>query len=67
LIQVILNGCPSARLQNHGLYARLQKTILNQAQIINLVVEYIRARYAPEKPPWRDVELQVEKAISRSK
>ena len=65
LIQVILNGCPSPVSKTMGFMPAF-KDNLNQAQIINLV-EYIRARYAPEKPPWRDVELQVEKAISRSK
>jgi nicotinate dehydrogenase subunit B len=65
LIQVILNGCPSPVSKTMGFMPAF-KDNLNQAQIISLV-EYIRARYAPEKPPWRDVELQVEKAISRSK
>jgi nicotinate dehydrogenase subunit B len=57
LIQTILNGVrePASR---HGGYMPAFKDSLNDEQIAR-IANYMRQRYASDKPAWKDVELTV--------
>jgi nicotinate dehydrogenase subunit B len=58
LIQVVLNGIADPATGDLG-YMPAFGGSLNDAQVVELV-DYMRARYAPDKPAWQDVAGRVQ-------
>ena len=59
LIQIILKGCPTPANAQMGFMPAF-KDSLTDSQVVDLV-HYIRARYAPGKPEWTQVNETLEK------
>lgn len=60
LIRVILDGIPSPAFSDLG-YMPGFKDSMNTEQVVELV-SYLRQKFAPDKPPWKDVLAAVHKA-----